>query len=87
MNYPQKTSCPFSIDLDYRNPAPSHSEAEEMGQLLTVRQAADALGLRAATIRAWVSPRAIKKLTLWLSLGAAIVKFVQVLISLFHGDK
>jgi hypothetical protein len=29
----------------------------------------------------------IKEVTLWLSLGAAIVKFVQAALSFFHGDK
>jgi hypothetical protein len=47
-------------------------------------RAADALGLKVAKIRAWVSPSAIKKLTLWFSLGAAIGKFIQVVISFFH---
>jgi len=31
--------------------------------------------------------RAIKAWTLWLSLGAAIVRFVQVATSFFRGDK
>ncbi len=50
-------------------------------------QAASTLGLKVAKIRAWVSPSAIRKLTLWFSLGAAIGKFIQVVISFFHGDK
>ncbi len=29
----------------------------------------------------------IKEWTLWFSLGAAILKFVQVVISFFRGDK
>lgn len=36
-------------------------EVHDMNQLLTVKQAADALGLKVSTIRAWVSRRKLPR--------------------------
>ncbi len=56
-----------------------------MSQLLTLKQVADALGLKVDTTRAWLSRRKLERWRLWLSLGAAIGRFVQMVISFFHG--
>jgi hypothetical protein len=58
-----------------------------MKNVPTVKEVAAALSLKFATIRVWVSRRKLKRLTLWLSLVTAVGKFVQVMLSLFHGSK
>jgi excisionase family DNA binding protein len=51
-----------------------------MTQLLTVKQAADALGLKVATIRAWISRRKLPRVNCGRAVRipeAAITEFIQ----------
>jgi excisionase family DNA binding protein len=51
-----------------------------MTQLLTVKQAADALGLKVATIRAWVSRRKLPRVNCGRAVripAAAIAEFIE----------
>jgi excisionase family DNA binding protein len=51
-----------------------------MTQLLTVKQAADALGLKVATIRAWVSRRKLPRVNCGRAVripADAIVQFIE----------
>jgi excisionase family DNA binding protein len=51
-----------------------------MSQLLTVRQAADALGLKAATIRAWLASRKLPRVNCGRAVripAEAIAEFIE----------